>query len=114
MYTLEDLAAAQESVRYWDEAFANDRSNNPEKHFANRRDAAAKLREVERSLKDQGLLPKTAQELLDEELDRFYPNAKSKTVVTHEGRKYRVRYFPLVKSRSRKTVKEWGHTWEPA
>jgi hypothetical protein len=114
MHTLEDLAAARADVKHWNDAYANDRSNNPDKFAAQRRNAAARLRQVERSLKEQGLLQKSAQELLDEQLDRLYPNARPRTVVTHEWTKYRVRYFPLETSRSRKTVKEWEHTWEPA
>ncbi|MDM0025915.1 hypothetical protein [Variovorax saccharolyticus] len=112
MNTMEDLAAAQANVKHWGDAYANDRSNNPDKFAAQRRDAAAKLRQIERSLKQQGLIEKTAQELLDEELDGLYPNAKSKTMVTHQGKKYQVRYFPIEQSRSRKTVKEWGHSWD--
>ncbi|WP_140853494.1 hypothetical protein [Myxococcus xanthus] len=112
MPTLDDLAAAQSELRRWDDAFANDRSNNPNKYEAQRRDAAALVRRIERELKDEGLLAKTEAEMLNEVLDRMYPNAKSKLIVSHNGKRYQSRYFPVVQSRSRKTVKEWGHTWD--
>ncbi|WP_206478012.1 hypothetical protein [Halomonas sp. KRD171] len=111
MNTLDDLDDARKDQEKWGTAFANDRSNNPNKYQAQRRDAASKIRRIELYLKDEGVIPKTDQELLDEELDQLYPNAKPKRIVVHNGNKYQVRYFPLVQSRSRKTVKEWGHKW---
>ena len=111
MYSLDDLAAAEVELKRWNDAFANDRSNNPNKYEAQRRDAAIKVRRIEENLKDQGLIEKSESEVLKEALDRLYPNAKPKTIVTHNGKQYQVRYFPLVQSRSRKTVKEWGHKW---
>jgi hypothetical protein len=112
MYTLDDLEAAREESRHWGDAFANDRSNNPNKYEAQQRDASIKIRRIERYLKDHGIIEKTERELLNEELDKRYPNAKSKTIVTYQGKRYQIRYSPLVQSRSRKTVKEWGHNWE--
>ena len=111
MYTLDDLAIAKAPLEKWNAAFADDRSNNPNKYEAQRRDAAIKVRRIEEGLKHQGLVEKSESDMLNEELDRLYPNAKSRTIVTHNGKQYQVRYFPLVQSRSRKTVKEWGHTW---
>ena len=113
MYSLEDLAKARGEARNWGDAYANDRSNNPNKYQAQRRDAGIKIRRIEEYLKDKGIIPKTPQEVLNEDLDKLYPDAKSKTVVNHNGTKYQIRYFPLVQSRSRKTVKEWGHNWVP-
>jgi len=46
------------------------------------------------------------------ELDKLYPNAKSKTKIEYNGKKYILRYYPLEVSRSGKTVQEWGHSWE--
>ncbi len=111
MYNLDDLAAAKAESQRWGDAFADDRSNNPNKYEAQRRDAGAKVRKIEESLKRQGLIAKSEKDILNEELDHLFPNAKSKTIVTHNGHKYQVRYFPLVTSRSRKTVLEWGHSW---
>lgn len=111
MYSLDDLEAAKNELNRWNDAFANDRSNNPNKYEAQRRDAGIKVRQIENDLKNQGILQKSENELLNEQLDRLYPNVKSKTIVSYNGKAYQVRYFPLVRSRSRKNVKEWGHEW---
>lgn len=111
MYSLEDLAAAKAELERWNIAFANDRSNNPDKYEAQRRDAGIMVRRIEESLKRLGLIGKSDSEILNEELDRLYPNTKPKTIVTHNGKQFQIRYFPIVTSRSRKTVKEWGHSW---
>ncbi len=112
MYGLNDLEKAIEEKNLWDDRFANDSSNNPNKYEAQRRDAGIKVRLITKNLKENGILEKTESEKLNEELDKIYPNAKSKTIVTYNDKKYQIRYFPVVKSRSRKTVKEWGHSWE--
>ncbi|MBL5979700.1 hypothetical protein JAO85_20690 [Comamonas sp. NyZ500] len=111
-YTLDDLAAAEAELQRWNDAYANDSSNNPNKFEAQRRDARRLVRRVSDALKDRGLIEKSDSERLTEELDRQYPDAPSRKVVTYNGVKYQIRYFPLEKSRSRKTVKEWGHRWE--
>ncbi|MDB5937941.1 MAG: hypothetical protein JWP77_305 [Polaromonas sp.] len=111
MYKLEDLENAKAELERWNDSFANDRSNNPNKYQAQRRDAGIECRRIEESLKRQGLIKKSDSEILNEELDRLYPNAKSKTIVTQNGKQYQVRYFPVVTSRTRKSVKEWGHSW---
>ncbi len=111
MYSLDDLAAAKAELKRWNDAYSNDRSNNPNKYEAQRRDAGIKVRIVDEYLKRVGLIDKSESETMRDELDLLYPNAKSQTIVTHNGKQYQIRYSPLVKSRSRKTVKEWGHSW---
>lgn len=111
LYTLEDLAAAQAELKRWDDAFANDTSNNPNKYEAQRRDASSAVRQISDELKRSGQLPVSEEERINHELDRLYPNARSKTIVTHNGIRYQINYFPLSRSRSRKSVKEWGHHW---
>lgn len=111
MYTIEDLESAEEELNRWNDAFANDRSNNPNKYQAQIRDAGIEVRRIREYLKAQGTIEKTDSEKLSEELDSLFPNAKSKTIVSHNGKRYQINYFPLVQSRSRKTVKEWGHRW---
>jgi len=113
VYSLEDLAAAEVELKRWDEAYANDSSNNPNKFQAQRRDARRAVRTISDELKRLGLLEKSSAETLTDELDGLYPNAKSKTIVVHNGVKYQIRYFPREKSRSRKNVTEWGHEWAP-
>jgi len=45
------------------------------------------------------------------ELDRLYPNARSRSIVEYGGKRYRIRYYPET-SRSGKTVHRWHHGWE--
>lgn len=113
MYSLESLAAAEAELKRWDDAYANDSSNNPNKHEAQRRDARRMVRVISAELKRLGLIEKSEKESLTEELDLLYPGAKSKTTVVHNGVRYQIRYFPVEKSCSRKTVTEWGHEWAP-
>lgn len=111
MYTLEDLNAAEAELRRWDDAYANDTSNNPNKYEAQRRDARRTLRQISDALKRSGILQMSEEERLTNELDQLYPGARTKTIVSHNGGKYQIRYFPLAWSRSRKSVTEWGHEW---
>ena len=112
VYSVEDLDIAREELTSWSDKIANNRSNNPNKYEAQIRDARIQVREVESYLKDKGLIEKSDHELLNEELDKLHPNAKSNSIHSFNGKQYKIRYFPLVKSRSRKTIKEWGHKWE--
>ncbi|MBD7962401.1 hypothetical protein [Comamonas avium] len=109
--SLIDLATAEAELKRWDDAYANDSSNNPNKYEAQRRDARRAVRRISENLKNLGVIEKSESEKLTDELDRLYPNAHSKKKVNYNGVMYQIRYFPLEKSRSRKTVKEWGHEW---
>ncbi|MGX9352813.1 hypothetical protein ACS3QZ_16570 [Shimia sp. W99] len=111
MYTLTDLDEARKNQNYWNTRFADNRSNNPNKYYAERRDASRLVRIIEKELKASGKLPLTAQELLEKKLDEAFPYAKSKQIVVFEGRRYQRKFWPLETSRSRKTVKEWGRGW---
>ncbi|MBU6141856.1 hypothetical protein KGO95_01890 [Patescibacteria group bacterium] len=108
-YTKEDYKEALEEAN----KDYGGRSNNPNAGRARQQAADRRLRTVEQALKQSGKIEKTPEERLTEELDQVYPNAKSKTVVEYQGKKYQVRYFPLETSRTGKTVFEWGHQWVP-
>ena len=110
-YTLEDLEKAREELRFWEEKFANARGNNPNKFRSQIKDAGRNVRWIKEALKTSGIIEKSDTEKMAATLDKLYPNAKSKRVVTYEGERYHIRYFPLDKSRSGKTVHEWGHEW---
>lgn len=114
MYTLEDYKKAKAKLARWNDAWDNYTGNNPDKYQADIKAAAQKAREIEQYLKDVGVLELTEKEKLEKELDQIFPNAKSKEIVEYNGKKYRRRFFPLEKSRSRKTVTEWGKSWESA
>ncbi len=110
--TLDDLHQAQADATRWDEAWANDTSNNPDKFYSQRRDAHRRVRELTRQLKAQGDLPMTEHERRCVTLDALAPNARSGQIVEFEGGRYRRRFFPEEKSRSGKTVTAWSRTWE--
>jgi hypothetical protein len=112
MYTIEDYEEARAELRRWDERWANYSGNNPDKYQADLKAARKKVRYIELYLKDAGILPLTEQELLERHLDTAFPKARSKEVVEFNGKKNCRRFFPMEMSRSRKTVTEWGKSWE--
>lgn len=111
MYTLEDYEKAKAEARKWTDAFDRYSGNNPDKYQFEIKHSRAKLREIEEDLKSSGLLVMNEKEKLEAALDKQFPNAKSKEVVEFKGKSYQRKFFPLEKSRSRKTVTEWGKTW---
>jgi hypothetical protein len=74
-------------------------------------DAHAEVRAIERELKQAGIIPRTAQELLDAELDSAFPDAAGSDVVVHRGNRYKRRFFAVRKT-ARGKVQEWGRIWE--
>lgn len=113
MYTLEDYAKAKAELTYWRERWSNYTGNNPDKYQTDIRNAARRVREIEGCLKDVGTLERTEEEKLEREIDSMFPNAKNKEIVEYNGKKYQRRYWPLEKTRSGKTVKEWSKSWNP-
>jgi hypothetical protein len=109
-YTVEDLEKAELDVEKADEIGFS--GNNPNAGRARQQAARARLRTVKNALKQSGKLEKTPEEQLTEELDKLYPNSKSRTIAEYKGKKYQIRYFPLETSRTGKTVLAWGHKWE--
>lgn len=112
--TLEDLERARADLSRWDDRWANDSSNNPNKYWSERQAARRRVRELTAKLKSQGDLEMTDHERLCAVLDSIVPNASNGQVIDHEGVRYRRRFFPEEKSRSGKTVTVWGRTWEKA
>ena len=111
MYTLEDYEKAKGEARKWTDAFDRYNGNNPDKYQSDIKIARVKLREIKQDLKSRGLLVMNDKEKLEAELDKEFPEAKSKQIVEYKGKSYQRKYFPLEKSRSRKTVTDWGKTW---
>lgn len=111
MYTKEDLERARAELKDWQDRFNRYSGNNPEKYQSDIRTARRKVREIEEALKASGELPLSEQEKFAAMLDKAFPNARSREVVEYEGRKYQRRFYPLEKSRSGKTVTEWGKGW---
>jgi hypothetical protein len=112
MYTLEDLEKARQKLASIQEHWANYTGNNPDKYDSDLKAARREIRIIESYLKSTGALPLTEQEQLDKLLDSLHPNAQSREIVEHEGKRYQKRFYPIEKSRSRKTVTEWGSHWE--
>lgn len=110
-YTLDDLEKARERLKSLNDAYANDSSNNPNKYRSDIEIASSDVRLIRYELINAGLIEMTEKEKLQADLDKLYPNAKSKSVVEYKGKKYKICYWPI-KSRSGKTVQEWRHRWE--
>ncbi|MFW7355019.1 MAG: hypothetical protein ACODTL_03495 [Brucella sp.] len=112
MATLEELEEAHRELAKWNERFDNYSGNNPSKYQSDISAARQRVRDLEDGLKAVGALPRSTQEQLEFELDRVFPNAKSKQVFEYPGRKYIRRFWPLERSNSGKTVTQWGRGWE--
>lgn len=113
MYTLQDYEDAKAELNSVSANWENYSGNNPNKFRADIASARTKLHEIEISLKSSGLLPRTADEERDHQLDLAFPNARSNDVVIWEGKKYKRRFVPVATSLSGKTVKAWSKSWEP-
>ena len=111
MYTLDDYEKAKAEAKKWTDAFDRYSGNNPDKYQSDIKIARAMLRDIEQDLKIRGLIVMTDKEKLEAELDKQFPKTKSKQIVEYKGKSYQRKFFPLEKSRSRKTVTEWGKTW---
>src|SRR5271169_659315 len=111
-FTLEDLERAEQVWREWEKRFGDSNSNNPNKFRGQINAAASRVRMIEAELKRTGLLPLTAQEVLENALDKRFPRARSREIVEFDGKIYQRIFIPLQFSRSRKTVKEWRKTWK--
>lgn len=111
MYTLDDLANARATLQRLSDAFDRYTGNNPNKGQADIKAACRQVRAIEQHLKRSGVIPLTEREKVEAELDRAFPNARSKQVVEHNGRRYQRWFNPLEWSRSRKSVPQWERGW---
>jgi len=110
-YTLADLEAAKDDLAARNRRFDDYTGNNPDKYQAAIRSARTRVREIETALKTAGAIPKSEHEQIESELDRMFPNARSKEIVEYGGKKYRRSFIPLERSRSRKSVTVWDKSW---
>ncbi|KZX80366.1 hypothetical protein A3715_37730, partial [Oleiphilus sp. HI0009] len=104
MYKIQDLEKAKAELDLWEQKFANHRSNNPNKYEAQIKSARATVRMITESLKESGEIELTEHEKLERQLDQTFPNAKSNEVVEYNNTRYQRKFFPLERSRSRKSV----------
>jgi len=110
--TLEGLEQAKKHLERLEERDSMDTSGNPDKYHTRINSARMEVRRITESLKAQGLLPYTEQELLNHRLDEAFPKAKSREIVEFEGARYQKRFSPAPKSRSGKTVTSWNQWWQ--
>lgn len=110
--TIEDLEKARADLSAWDERWANNRSNNPNKFHSQRTEARRRVDDLTSRLKAQGDLPMTEHEKACAQLDLLAPNANQGDIIEFEGYRWRRSFYPVEKSRSGKSVTQWGKTWE--
>lgn len=92
--------------------WANYDGNNPEKFRSALREAREQLAAVELELKKGGHIEMTEAERLPAALDKAFPNARSKEIVTFEGTRFQRRFYPATRSNSGKSVRTWDKGWE--
>ncbi|MEW6613015.1 MAG: hypothetical protein ACOY5C_12270 [Pseudomonadota bacterium] len=112
MYSLRDYEEAKAELEQWKKRWENYSGNNPNKYQADIKAVRRKLELIESALKKDGLLAVSEKEQLADTLDAAFPNADNKEIVSFEGKRYMRRFYPLEKSRTGKTVTEWGKSWE--
>jgi hypothetical protein len=110
--TLDGLEQAKAHLERLEERDSMDTSGNPDKYHTRINTARMEVRRITESLKAQGLIPYSDQELLNRKLDAAFPKARSKDIVDFEGAKYQKRFSPATKSRSGKTVTSWNEWWQ--
>jgi len=110
MYSLADLEAAKAEWKSWEDRWDSYSGNNPDKYHSQREMAQAKVRAIEQYLKSAGALPLSEQEVLERDLERLFPNAKSKDVIEHRGIRYQRRFSPAARSR-KGSVTRWDKSW---
>ncbi|HGW4196990.1 TPA: hypothetical protein ACNH0M_001036 [Morganella morganii] len=111
MSVFKQLKLAQERLERIEKKWSDYSGNNPSKYSAELKSARRDVREQIKKAKLEGLIELTESEKTERELNKLYPNAKSKKTVEYKQRKYIKKYYPLEKSRSGKTVTEWGSEW---
>lgn len=111
MYTLKDLEEAKTNLERCQKRWENYDGNNPNKYQADIKAAQSQVRLITDFLKAQELIPRTEQETLEARLDNAFPQAGSNQVVEFEGKKFQKQFYPLSRSRSGKSVNEWGERW---
>lgn len=113
MHTLENYHAALAELKAAEDRFDRYNGNNPDKFKSQISAAHFRVLTIERELKNAGVLARSPEEERNLQLDKAFPDAKSKEVVSWNGQQYVRRFYPAVTSRSGKTVRLWEKRWEP-
>lgn len=110
-YTLKDLEDAQKECKRWNDAWANDSSNNPNSCHGERKRASIARHRIYTALVKQGDIELTPEQQFQKDLDDKHPNAETRKIITFEGNRYQKKYWPVITSRSGETVDVWGSAW---
>jgi hypothetical protein len=109
-YTLKDLEKAYEVRKAVEAKWERYEGNNPNKYRSERKATQSDVVRIEESLKAAGALERTEEERLSLALDTIHPDAKSRTVVEHDGVRYERRFMPMGKFTDGKP-ESWKGYW---
>ncbi|MGI4955710.1 MAG: hypothetical protein ACRYGM_28210 [Janthinobacterium lividum] len=109
-----DYETAKQKLEAIEKRWSDYDGNNPDKYASEMREAREQFAAARAVAMSSGEIEVSVEEALQLGLDRAYPNAASKMIVTHEGVRYRRRYRPATKSNSGKSVRTWEGWWETA
>lgn len=104
-----DLDLAREELRRKTEQFHNDDGTTSALDI---RLAWKQVKMMEDDLKRRAIVLGIDKMTLHAELDRLFPDAKSKEIVKHEGRRYQRRFYPQTESIPAVRYSKWEGTWE--
>ncbi len=107
LYTLEGLHWLQEEVARKEAQWDNYSGNNPNKGAAARRALWSQIEAVTASLKSQGVLDYTPEELLKRSLDKQTPSRMKGCCTELEGQWFRIKFT------GKDDRGSWQWTWEP-
>jgi hypothetical protein len=109
-YSISGLEAARAKLAALNEKWNRDQGNDPDKYCPAIHQALEDIDRIERKLKERGELPWSAHELLEDELDHAYPDARSKQVVELKGKSYERRWVPVERNEGG-LVSRWKGYW---
>jgi hypothetical protein len=112
VYSLDDLVRAKAHLEDLRERDSLDTSGNVDKYHTRINRARWEVEHIEMALKSLGKLPYSEKELLEIEIDRAFPKARSREIVEFKGQKFELRFSPKTKSRSGKSVTSWNRWWQ--
>lgn len=111
LYSIKDYEKAQSELERLERCWENYSGNNPNKYRARIKLARSTVSSISEYLKEQGQIPYSEKEILQNKLCKKFPEAQSKDVVEFEGQRYKLVFYPKEKSRSG-NVLAWGKEWK--
>ena len=111
-FTLQSLENAKSYLASLRERDSSDTSGNVDKYHTRINRARLEVDHITQHLKLSGAIPYSEKELLEMEINKLFPKARSKDIVEYLGQKYQLKFSPNTKSRSGKTVTSWSSWWQ--